>query len=94
MLKIQKSYDGGYIVYDKRDFQNRHTHTKHWRVAVVIRNNVNKLILPRSRNRKMIESHIRVAKDHNYINDLNKILKEIDYLKSIKRGEKVNGTIN
>ena len=92
MLKIRKScYDGGYIVYDEKDFQNCHTHTRHWRIASVIRNNVNKKRIPKSRDKKTIESHIRVAKDPEYIKKLQKILREIEYFKTVKRCEIING---
>ena len=91
MLKIRKSYCSGYIVYDEKDFQNCHTHTKHLRIASVIRNNVDNKRIPKSRDMQTIISHIRVSKDPEYIKSLQKIIREIEYLKSIKRGENING---
>ncbi len=84
MLKLTRShYDGSYTVYDEKDFDNHHTHTKYLEIALVIRDNVNRLRIPKSRNRKMIVSHIRVATDPEYLQKLKDILFEIDYNKKI-----------
>ena len=90
MLKIHKSYrDDGYIVYDQDNFEKCHTHTRHLRIAIVIRDNVNKLRLPKSRDKRLIESHIRVSNNKDYIIKLELILKEIEENK--RRGDHING---
>jgi hypothetical protein len=90
MLKIHKSYtDNGYIVYDQHNFDKYHTHTRHLRIAIIIRNNVNKLRLPKSRDKRLIESHIRVSNNKSYTIKLELILKEIEENKN--RGGAIDG---
>jgi hypothetical protein len=94
MLKIHKSYsDNGYIVYDPNNFKDCHTHARHLRVAIVIRDNVNRLRLPKSKDKRMIESHIRVSGNKDYIIKLKLILKEIEEIEIRKRGVKAHGKL-
>lgn len=94
MLKIKKSYGTrGYIVYDPKNFDGCHTHVDHYRVAVSIRKNVNRFIIPRSRNRRTIKSHLRVTTNKIYRERLLEILYEIE-CEEMKEGEDINGKTN
>lgn len=67
-LKIKKSHleNGGWILYNPDNF-DLHTHCRHKRVALVIKRNVEKRILPKSNDKRMLYSHIRVTRDKKYI---------------------------
>ena len=61
------------------------THVRHKRVALVIRDNINCFHIPRSRDQRMIESHLRVATNKIYIERLQEILDDILLHKSEKK---------
>ena len=66
ILKIKKSHrDGSWIVYNPDNFQ-LHTHCRSLRVALVVRNNVNRRRMPESRDIELIVSHLRVTKNKRY----------------------------
>ncbi|MDD3570175.1 MAG: hypothetical protein PHY44_03640 [Lachnospiraceae bacterium] len=44
-----------------------HTHTRHKRIAVVIKNNVEHHRVPKSKDLRMLYSHIRVTTNKSYI---------------------------
>lgn len=78
MLKIKKSHRGAdeWIVYCPDNFK-LHTHCRSLRVALVIRNNVNKYIMPKSTNIQLLRSHIRVTKNKRYISMIEERIEEI-----------------
>lgn len=67
MLKIKKSHRNKdeWIVYNPDNFE-LHTHCRSRRVALVIRNNVNAHRMPKSRDIRLVESHLRVTKNKQY----------------------------
>ncbi len=71
MLKIKKSHlaNGGWIVYNPDNFA-LHTHCRHKRVAVIIKNNVENHRLPKSNNLRLLYSHIRVTRNRSYIEQI------------------------
>lgn len=75
MLRIKKSRrDGTYIVYNPHNFEDCHTHCDHLRVAILIKNNVEKKRIPTSTNPKTLESHLRVTRDRKYKKAIQDIL--------------------
>jgi hypothetical protein len=44
-----------------------HTHTRHKRIAVVIKNNVEHHRVPKTKDLRMLYSHIRVTTNKSYI---------------------------
>lgn len=83
---IKKSRrDDTYVVYNPHNF-NLHTHTRHKRIALIVKYNVEHKRLPKSNNLQLLYSHIRVTSNKKYIQAIeNKIasltkkqLKEID----------------
>lgn len=77
-------YENAYIVFDDKDFKNHHTHIKSHEIATVVRNNVKYSKIPKTKNIRLIESHIRVASDPNYITLLKTLIKDI---KNSRNGE-------
>lgn len=70
MLKIKKSrrYTEGHeewILYNPDNFR-LHTHCKSLRVALTIKRNVEKQVLPKSTNIHTLESHLRVTRNKKY----------------------------
>lgn len=67
MLKIKKSHrDNSYIVYNAHNF-SLHTHTYHKRIAILIKNNVEHHRVPKSNNLRLLQSHVRVSNNRQYI---------------------------
>lgn len=90
ILLIKKCYNSDeYIVYDPKNFDNCHTHVKHKRVARLIRDNVNYFRIPKSRNKKTIESHLRVATNKIYRERIQEILDDILHNINTKVGEEL-----
>ena len=58
-----------YIVYNPHHFQ-LHTHTRHKRIAVIIKSNVEHQRVPRSNDLRLLESHIRVTSNKSYLRKL------------------------
>ena len=74
---IKKSYrDGSYIVYNPHNFA-LHTHTRHKRIAVVIKQNVEHHRLPRTTDLRLLYSHIRVTSNRKYVAQLEKRIEEV-----------------
>ncbi|HCT64843.1 MAG TPA: hypothetical protein DIC60_06215 [Lachnospiraceae bacterium] len=57
------------MVYNPHNFK-LHTHTRHKRIAVVIKNNVEHHRVPKSKDLRMLYSHIRVTTNKNYIRQI------------------------
>lgn len=55
-----------YIVYNPHNFK-LHTHTRHKRIAIVIKSNVEHHRVPKSKDLRMLYSHIRVTTNKSYI---------------------------
>lgn len=82
ILKIKKSFrDNSWIVYNPHNFQ-LHTHCRSRRVAIVIRDNVNGHRMPKTRDLRMLYSHIRVTRNRQYIRLLEERIHEIMNSKS------------
>lgn len=77
---IKKSQrDDSYIVYNPHNF-NLHTHTRHKRIAWVIKNNVEHHRIPRSNDLRLLYSHIRVTSNKQYIKEITKKIEELEEL--------------
>jgi hypothetical protein len=67
LLKIKKShFDDSFIVYNPLDF-SKHTHCQQHGVASVVKRNVERNLLPKTNSIWLLESHIRVSDDSQYI---------------------------
>lgn len=67
---IKKSHrDDTYIVYNPHNF-NLHTHTRHKRIALIIKNNVEHHRVPKSNDLRLLISHIRVTSNKQYIREI------------------------
>ena len=85
MLCIKKSRrNGEYIVYNPHHFQ-LHTHTKHKRIALLIKGNVEHHRVPRSTDLRMLESHIRLTSNKSYLRKLEERRTELLALKAEHR---------
>ena len=67
MLQIKKATGKKeqWIVYNPHNF-NYHTHCYSLRVARLLRDNVNHKRMPKTRNIRLLESHIRLTADKKY----------------------------
>ena len=81
-LRIKKSHlrENEWIVYNPDNF-NLHTHCRNKRVAIAIKNNVERLRLPRSRNLHTLYSHVRLTSNRRYKEQLLGIIAEIEQKK-------------
>jgi len=67
LLKVKKSrFDDSYIVYNPKNFE-KHTHIQKCEIAYVVKQNVERNLLPKTNSIWLLESHIRVSSDENYI---------------------------
>lgn len=90
MLRIKKSHrTDEWIVYDPKCFQTCHTHCRHKRVALKIKYLVSHEIVPMTRDKRFVNSCIRVAKGQAYKNQLRQYLM---YLKGEKEYGKFTST--
>ena len=66
-MRIKKSkYNGTFIVYNPTNFE-KHTHIQNLEIAYVVKRNVERKLLPKTNSIWLLESHIRVSDDENYI---------------------------
>jgi len=66
LLKIKKAHGKEqWIVYNPHNFKY-HTHCYSLRVAVLLRDNVNHKQMPKTRNLRLLESHMRLTADKRY----------------------------
>jgi len=67
LLKVKQShFDGSFIVYDPMDF-SKHTHIQKKGVAFVVKRNVERNLIPKTKSVWLLESHIRVSSNEDYI---------------------------
>jgi len=66
LLKIKKSHFNGFIVYNPKNFK-QHTHIQKCEIAYVVKRNVERNLLPKTNSIWLLESHIRVSDDEDYI---------------------------
>lgn len=85
MLKLKKSHRNTdeWIVYNPHNF-NLHTHCFSKRVALVIKDNVEKQRIPKSNNIQMIISHIRCTNNRKYKRELLNKLQTLEKEKGYK----------
>ena len=78
MLKIKKSHlnRDEWIVYNPDNFA-LHTHCRSRCVALVIRNNVNNHRMPKSKDIRLLESHLRVTKNKQYRKMIEQRIEEV-----------------
>lgn len=78
MLKIKKLHlrQDEWIVFNPDNFA-LHTHCRSRRVAIIVRDNVKHRRIPKSRDIRLIESHIRVTRDKRYIQQLEQRIEDI-----------------
>lgn len=78
MLLIKKSHtDGGWIVYNPHNFA-LHTHVKHKRVAVAMKYLVEHHRLPKSTDKRFVDSMIRLTKNKRYKRQLEEYRQMLD----------------
>ena len=67
ILKIKKSHrqKDEWIVYNPDNFE-LHTHCRSFRVALVLRNNVQNHRIPRSTDIRLLVSHLRLTRNRQY----------------------------
>jgi len=66
-LRIKRSrYNRTFIVYNPTNFE-KHTHTQKLEIAYVVKRNVERNLLPKTNSIWLLESHIRVSDDEDYI---------------------------
>lgn len=66
-MRIKKSrYNGTFIVYNPTNFE-KHTHIQKCEIAYVVKRNVERNLLPKTNSIWLLESHIRVSSDEDYI---------------------------
>ena len=77
ILKIMKAHkrEDEWIVYNPHNF-NLHTHCRSRRVAIAIKNNVERQRLPKSRNLHTLYSHVRLTTNRRYQEQLLAIIEE------------------
>ena len=77
VLMIMKAHkrEDEWIVYNPHNF-NLHTHCRSRRVAVAIKNNVERQRLPKSRNLHTLYSHVRLTTNRRYREQLLAIIEE------------------
>lgn len=73
VYKIEKSKDG-YVLFKAGDFNKHHTHLISLRMAKQIKYNVIHSIMPKTRNIRLLYSHIRIAEDKAYIDKIQKLI--------------------
>lgn len=76
-LKIKRAHkkEDEWIVYNPDNFK-LHTHCRNLRVAIIIKNNVERLRLPRSRNLHTLYSHLRLTSNKRYKEQLLELIAE------------------
>ena len=66
-MRIKRSrYDGTFIVYNPTNFE-KHAHIQKLEIAYVVKRNVERNLLPKTNSIWLLESHIRVSDDEDYI---------------------------
>jgi len=66
-LRIKRSkYNGTFIVYNPTNFE-KHIHIQKLEIAYVVKRNVERNLLPKTNSIWLLESHIRVSDDEDYI---------------------------
>lgn len=77
ILMIRKSHrDDSYVVYNPHNF-SLHTHTRHKRIALIVKYNVEHKRIPRSNDLRLLYSHIRVTTNKKYKKALEEKIAEI-----------------
>ena len=74
---ILKKKKGFIIVNTNKDFKKGHTHIKNYNMAKTIINLVKNKKIPKSKNKYIINSLIRLSNDKDYIKKLKEIENEI-----------------
>lgn len=70
ILLIKKSQrDDTYVVFNPHNF-NLHTHTRHKRIALIVKNNVENHRIPKTNDLRLLYSHIRVTNNKRYIKQI------------------------
>jgi hypothetical protein len=72
-LQIEKVKDG-YILFRPNQFQDFHTHLKSYRMAKQIKYNAEHNQMPKTRNIRLLYSHIRVSDNKNYIDKIQQLI--------------------
>lgn len=79
MLKIKKSHmKDEWIVFNPHNFSACHTHCRHKRVAIKIKYLVEHRIVPQSKDKRFIESCMRVTKNKAYLRQLEEYRNMLD----------------
>lgn len=84
---IVKKAAEGFVVFQKGDYPNHHAHTSSENIAYIIKNNITKNIVPITNDIRLLESHLRVATDHDY---RVRVLDRIDDARTKKSKKKDN----
>lgn len=73
---IIRKYTGYIIINTKKEFKKGHTHIKNYNMAKTIINLVKANKEPKSKNKYIIDSLIRLSNNHEYIKKLEDIKNE------------------
>lgn len=84
MIQIQKGSHNDYVVYDTSNFKMHHAHVKSYTIAKILKRNVENREIPKSKDIRLIESHIRVSTDKEYIRILTNLLRDLSKKKVSK----------
>ena len=87
MLRIKKSHIAEqWILYDTKDFSH-HTHCYELKIAKIIRNNVTNKRMPKTTNKRLLVSHMRVNNDVAYMELIKNRLEELESNGKLQRGK-------
>lgn len=67
---IIKKYTGYIVINTKKDFKKGHTHIKNYNMAKTLINLAKNNKIPKSNNKYILDSLIRISNDKKYINKL------------------------
>ena len=84
MIQIQRGSHNDYVVYDTSNFKNHHAHVKSYTIAKILKRNVENREIPKSTDIRLIESHIRVSTDKEYIRILTNRVRDLSKKKVSK----------
>ena len=89
ILKVKSKGKTGYIIHNtKKPFKEGHSHLKSFEMSKVIINNVILKKTPKTSNMYLLESHIRLSDDKQYIS----YIKGLMEVRKCKKGDYVNRT--
>ncbi len=71
---LMKSVDKNNPLETKKAWRSSHTHLKSQRMAYVMRDNLIKGRIPKTKSERLLRSHMRVAEDEKYIEEIHQLI--------------------